>query len=285
MCCIKVDGTLAHRAELLRRHADAPGVHREHCPVTGQLPPRVSPAGRRAPVRLPVFVRDRVQRVPGCWGPGARAAYLLPMLPAFVSVYGMIWQLARQDAGQRGQSVPGVLWLFFHGQRVRVCAYFPWQLPRRLPASLPGFTPPPPTTLPKTIVWVNPIVDLLIPQRATLFGWCVLFPALYLLWRFAYGGVRPGFGGRSPCWYLPLPLMHTHSALALVLLCLAGGLYTLARRPRTAKAVLAPWLGLACLGVRRGAGWPRCPEHRAGPIAGRAPTCCGCTSTGSTGNG
>mgnify|MGYP003274087998 FL=1 len=34
--------------------------------------------------------------------------------------------------------------------------------------------------------------------------------------------------------------MHTHSALALVLICLACGVYTLVCRPRT-KAVLAPW--------------------------------------------
>ena len=45
---------------------------------------------------------------------------------------------------------------------------------------------------------------------------------------------------------LPLPLLQTHSALALVFLCLAGGLYTLARRPRTAN-ILLPWLGLAAV--------------------------------------
>ena len=55
--------------------------------------------------------------------------------------------------------------------------------PRRLPASLPGLHHPTNYTA-ENIVWVNPIVDLLIPQRATLFGWCVLFPALYLVWRF-----------------------------------------------------------------------------------------------------
>ena len=45
---------------------------------------------------------------------------------------------------------------------------------------------------------------------------------------------------------LPLPLLQTHSALALVFLCLAGGLYTLTRRPCTAKNLL-PWLGLAAV--------------------------------------
>jgi hypothetical protein len=34
--------------------------------------------------------------------------------------------------------------------------------------------------------WVNPIADMLIPQRATLFGWALLFPSLYLLRRAAF---------------------------------------------------------------------------------------------------
>ena len=114
-----------------------------------------------------------------------------------------------------------------------------------------GFYTTPTNYTTKNIVWVNPIVDLLIPQRATLFGWCVLFAALYLLWRFA-------FESESHLWLplavlvLPLPLLQTHSALALVLLCLAGGLYTLARRPHTAK-ILLPWLGLAAV---CGVCWP-----------------------------
>ena len=36
-----------------------------------------------------------------------------------------------------------------------------------------GFYTTPTNYTTKNIVWVNPIVDLLIPQRATLFGWAV----------------------------------------------------------------------------------------------------------------
>lgn len=85
----------------------------------------------------------------------------------------------------------------------------------------------------------------MIPQRATLFGWSVLLPALYLLWRFCYEE-------QTRLWLplallvLPLPLLHTHSALALVLLCLVSGFYTLVHRPRT-WSVLLPWGGLALL--------------------------------------
>lgn len=58
------------------------------------------------------------------------------------------------------------------------------------------------------------------------------------------------FGHGWPCWALPLPLLHTHSALALVLLCLVGGVYTLAQGAR--RETLLPWLGLAAV---CGAAW------------------------------
>ena len=72
-----------------------------------------------------------------------------------------------------------------------------------------------PTNLPRIgLRWVNPIVDMLIPQRATLFGWAFLFPCLYLLLRFAFEKRKSAlvplilFAGG-------LPLIHTHSFLAL----------------------------------------------------------------------
>ena len=72
-----------------------------------------------------------------------------------------------------------------------------------------------PTNLPRIgLRWVNPIVDMLIPQRATLFGWAFLFPCLYLLLRFAFEKRKEAllplilFAGG-------LPLIHTHSFLAL----------------------------------------------------------------------
>ena len=51
-----------------------------------------------------------------------------------------------------------------------------------------------PTNLPRIgLRWVNPIVDMLIPQRATLFGWAFLFPCLYLLIRFAFENRKAAF--------------------------------------------------------------------------------------------
>ncbi|MBR0156045.1 MAG: hypothetical protein IJM20_00810 [Clostridia bacterium] len=72
-----------------------------------------------------------------------------------------------------------------------------------------------PTNIPdEGLRWVNAIADMLVPQRATLFGWALLFPALQLLFR---GAIR-----RENRVFIPLgiiagamPLVHTHSFVAL----------------------------------------------------------------------
>lgn len=174
------------------------------------------------------FLCETVSSVFVVLGADLRAAYLLPMLPAFLSVYGMFWQLARRVTDSAGKACLA-FYLFFMGSGLGF-VYFLGSADS-FAGIFTGFYTTPTNFVEKNIEWVNPIVDLLIPQRATLFGWCVLLPAVYLLWRFCYEGER-----RLWPWLaalvLPLPLLHTHSALALVLLCLVGGVYTLAQGPR-----------------------------------------------------
>ena len=69
----------------------------------------------------------------------------------------------------------------------------------------------------KGMRWVNVIADMLLPQRATLFGWAALFAVLYLLFRAVFRG--------DTRLYLPagilgglLPMVHTHSYFALGLM-------------------------------------------------------------------
>lgn len=68
----------------------------------------------------------------------------------------------------------------------------------------------------ENIRFVNVIVDMLVPQRATLFGWAVLFTCLALLYyarenqnktAFIFTGILAG----------ALPMIHTHSFLALAM--------------------------------------------------------------------
>ncbi|HJD22344.1 MAG TPA: hypothetical protein H9915_11105 [Candidatus Gemmiger faecigallinarum] len=209
--------------------------------VTGIFPPIEPLLAGRQPLNYP-YLCETVSSVFLLLGADLRAAYLLPELPAFAAVYGMGWQLARRMLGSAGKASLA-FWLFFMGSGFGF-AYFLGS-PESFASIFTGYYTTPTNYTAQNILWVNPIVDLLIPQRATLFGWCVLFAALYLLWRFAMEGQRRLWLPLA-LLVLPLPLMQTHSALALVVLCLVCGVYTLCCRPRTAR-VLLPWLGLAVL--------------------------------------
>lgn len=213
---------------------------------SGEFPPRYPLLGGAHRFGYP-FLCETVSSVFLLLGADLRTAYLLPMLPAFLSVYGMFWQLARRVTGSAAKASLA-FYLFFMGSGFGF-VYFLGSA-ADFAGIFTGFYTTPTNFVEKNIVWVNPIADLLIPQRATLFGWCVLLPALYLLWRFCYEGERRLFWLWLALLVLPLPLLHTHSALALVLLCLVSGLYTLTQGAR--KETLLPWLGLAAV---CGAAW------------------------------
>ncbi|MBQ4341873.1 MAG: hypothetical protein II756_05120, partial [Clostridia bacterium] len=65
--------------------------------------------------------------------------------------------------------------------------------------------------------WVNSIADMLLPQRATLFGWALLFPALQLLRRAVLDGEKKLFLSLGVLAGA-MPLVHTHSFFALGLI-------------------------------------------------------------------
>ena len=98
--------------------------------------------------------------------------------------------------------------------------------------------------------WSNIIADMLVPQRTFLGGWCILLPCIYLL----YDGLMDRGDQIDPRQIIllggmagGLPLLHTHSFLALGLLSFGWMVYDLIRsRGKT----LLFWLlygGLACL--------------------------------------
>lgn len=234
----EVDGTL-HTGQSC--YGDLP-MHLgfiEYISQSGEFPPTYPLLGGKHRFGYP-FLCESVSSVFRVLGADLRTAYLLPVVPAFVSAFGMFWQLARRVL-QSTATACLAFYLFFMGSGFGF-VYFLGSA-ADFAGIFTGFYTTPTNYTAENIIWVNPIVDLMIPQRATLFGWSILLPALYLLWRFCYEG-------QARLWLplallvLPLPLLHTHSALALVLLCLASGFYTLIHRPRT-RQVLLPWLGLA----------------------------------------
>ena len=99
--------------------------------------------------------------------------------------------------------------------------------------------------------WSNVIVDMFIPQRTFLGGWCILLPCIYLLYDgFMDRGGKPVDlcqAGLLAVMAGGFPLLHTHSFLALGLLSAGWLVYDLIRsRGKTLPA----WLlygGAACL--------------------------------------
>ncbi len=98
---------------------------------------------------------------------------------------------------------------------------------------------------PYNLRWVNIICDMLLPQRGILGGWTMLMPCLNLL--------LPPFAHRKKpnartmiilgVFAGALPLIHTHSYLALGLLSIGMCAYTVFTAPKEERfAVFRPWL-------------------------------------------
>lgn len=100
----------------------------------------------------------------------------------------------------------------------------------------------------ENIRWVNVVVDMMLPQRALLFGWGVLFPLLYLLYRAVFQGQKRYFWWGGVLAGL-LPMIHTHSFLALALVCGAWMVYTLCRDLGWARPAARLGKALVVLGL------------------------------------
>ena len=81
--------------------------------------------------------------------------------------------------------------------------------------------------------WVNVIADMMVPQRTLLTGWMVLLPALFQLLRCSrQTSLRPWLV--LGVWAGAMPLIHTHSFLALGLISLGAMLYAPFHGPKEA---------------------------------------------------
>ncbi len=158
-------------------------------------------------------------------GASVRQAYLISAIYAFLLVVFGVYLFFKQWLKRRPRALFATFLFFFGGglgffyflDLSKTGGLLPSLLGEHQTVSqllLDGFYLTP-TNMPSLgLRWVNPIVDMLIPQRATLFGWSILFPCLYLLHGFAFENKKDNaiplavFAGL-------MPMIHTHSFLAL----------------------------------------------------------------------
>lgn len=109
-----------------------------------------------------------------------------------------------------------------------------------------GFYKAPANLVDNNIRWVNVLVDMMLPQRTLLAGWMMVLPALWLLLRclkekdiklFVMLGVWAGM----------MPMIHTHSFLALGIISAAAMIAVLYKARR--KDWVTPLLTFGCYGI------------------------------------
>ena len=161
------------------------------------------------------FLCDSISSTYLLLGADLRFAYILPMVLALYAVFSWYFLLMRRVLRSPKRACLAyvlfflgggiALWYFLDGARAD---------PSNFTRIFTAYYETPTNNAAENVLWVNPIADLLIPQRATLFGWSILLPSLYLLYRMAFEGEW------KYAWMLGvlaggLPLLHTHSFLAL----------------------------------------------------------------------
>ena len=165
------------------------------------------------------FLCDSISSSVYVFGASLRVAYMLPMIVAILQVFLGFYCLGRVLLKSKAKTIFAWVLFFFNGGFGFV--YFFDMLSNNkenFTRIFTGFYETPTNLVGNNVRWSNVIMDMLLPQRATLFGWAVLFGTLALIYRameeksVRYFVLAAVFGGA-------LPLIHTHSFLALAMVC------------------------------------------------------------------
>lgn len=160
------------------------------------------------------FLCDSISSSIYIWGASLRVAYIFPMLAAVCQVMGGFYCFIKYWFGRSLTAL--IAWVMFFLDGGFGFVYF--MNAESLSRNFTDFYYTPTSIGDMNFRWAQIIANILIPQRATLFGWAVLFPLLAF---FLYA-VRK----RSRLCFVvaavfagALPMIHTHSFLGFGLVC------------------------------------------------------------------
>ena len=196
------------------------------------------------------FLCDSVSSSLYLFGMSLRAAYVLPMAFGFLLVFLGFWLLAEAVLGKFSKASVAFLLFFLNGgfgtfyfldnlrkdpkNFTQIFTEY-YHTPTNYVNSQGGTT---------NICWTNTVVDMMLPQRATLFGWMLLFLVLYLLYNsvfesekapwnrhFIAAGVLAGLA----------PMVQTYTYFTIGLAAAAWLVYSVIR-DRFGKKILLSWV-------------------------------------------
>ncbi|MEL7608503.1 MAG: hypothetical protein AAGU74_03285 [Bacillota bacterium] len=188
------------------------------------------------------FLCDSISATFYTLGASLRYAMLLPSCIAYATVLLGVWSFFEGWLKKPSYTVLATLFFFVGGGFGFAYHFDQLKLfPDNISKIFTGFYLTPTNQPGIGLSWVNAIADMLVPQRATLFGWSLLFPCLTLLRRAVFDAPKNqkrdfiALGCFAGC----LPLIHTHSFLALGMVSVVYFLRTVFRREHKQLAGLA----------------------------------------------
>lgn len=180
------------------------------------------------------------------FGTGLKMAYILPMLAAFAAVFAGFWILADTMLNSRKKTLLAFLFFFLNGglgtfylldkEKFSDIFFGYYCTPTNYRFKGDGET---------TIVWTNAIADMMLPQRATLFGWMAALAIFYLLYLAVFDRERENF---LPAGILTglSPMIQTYTFFAVGLVALCWLIYTFTqvnkKVPSTLKDTVLDWV-------------------------------------------
>lgn len=164
------------------------------------------------------FLSDSISSSVYIFGASLRYAYILPMIFAMLQIFGSVYLFAVTLWSSCAKAVLTFLLYFLNGG-LGFFYFINWAQEREYAFAdiFSGFYTTPTNLVGHNIRWVNVIADMFLPQRATLFGYAMAFPCIFLLYRavfekqkkyFLYAGILVS----------GLPMIHTHSFLGIGLI-------------------------------------------------------------------
>lgn len=164
------------------------------------------------------FLCDSISSSIYLFGASLRYSFMLPMLFAIIQVMLGFYCLAYTWL-QKASKASLAWFFFFYNGGLGFVYFFDWARERtyNMTDIFTEYYQTPTNLIDKNIRWVNIIVDMLLPQRATLFGYAVLFTCIWLLWRAVYQNEKDLFP-LTAVLTGALPMIHTHSFLAMALI-------------------------------------------------------------------
>ena len=192
------------------------------------------------------FLCDSVSASLYLLGTGLRWAYMLPMLIALADVFCGVWHLAALVTRSSRAALFAFLFFFLNGGFGVI--YF-LNGDYSFSQLMNGFYFTPTNLTDEGMRWVNVICDMLIPQRATLFGWCALFAVMYLLYIAVFGERERKYAICAGILGGAVPMVHTHSFFALGLVSICWMIYTLSEEKQKRSSLFINWLVYGFLAV------------------------------------